>query len=309
MIIYKKNALHLTMFFGCLTNIQSYFAKEINTNIAEEPQFKMSKEKEFEEAVNYYIENKDIGETAEDVKRDIKSGSKLLSYTDYIKTLPEIYDWAHSNGLQDFRDIQHTFNKLKILMGIPDEVEIKFAHGPAITNGAIMGYNSLDRTVYIYPIAIDDHCRSFQLFTLIHELTHAQQHIRLGLIKSHLCSDKKKENEADLQAANAIQCHMCMQAIKADYLLHEATDLGKKNIKTLEQKGYLTGENITMITNTKQEKNICDFHLHFGKANELLYDRWLKSQINSSLMERFNFDKTNGSLEERLSTVDFRQND
>lgn len=305
MIINKKNVLIFVIF----TIIQPYFTKTTDTNIVKIEPFKKSMEKDFEEAVAYYVNRKSKNETAEDVKHDIKSGSKLLNYPDFIRSLPEIYDWAHSNGLQDFRDIQNTFNKLKILMGIPpDEVEIKFAYGPAITNGAIMGYNPLDRTVYIYPIAIDDHCRSFQLFTLIHELTHAQQHIRFGLLENHLCSNKKKENEADLQAANAIQCHMCMQAIKADYLLHEATS-SPKEIMELEQHGYLTGETITMITNTKQEKNICDFHLHFGKTNELLYDRWLKSQRNSSLMDRFNFDKTNGSLEERLSTVDFRQND
>ncbi len=277
---------------------QTKKALGISSTTGQLPQFKTSKEQEFEESINHYVQLKEPHETKEDVVHDIKSGSKLLNYPSDVSLLPPLYDYGRSQeplGLQ-LQDMQKTFDALKIMMGIPEEVKIMVARDQAVTPNALMGYNPLDRVVFVYPLVLDDSCRSLQLFTLIHELTHAQQHMHMGLLGSHLHSNIENEHEADSQAAQVIKCPMCMKAVEADYLVH-LTPMPKEFIMGLREQGYLIAEDITKYKNTKSAQDLCDFH----KA-----DTPVKKQLQSASPEEvFHIDYKNGSLFDRLSTVRF----
>jgi len=259
------------------------------------PCFKQSVETEIEEAVAYF---KKPDEMNENVKSDVLSNSKLLHHREDLFFLPDLYDWAASKNWQDLRDLQKTFDVLKNMMKIPDEVKIMYCFNQSLSPNALMSYNMTERIVYVYPAAMHC-CRSYQLFTLIHELTHTQQHVRMGLMGSNLADNIEKEREADTQAAQAIKCPFCMQVIMAEQLLHEASCTAEK-IASLASRGYLVAADLRHFQNLKIKQDSCELH----KTN-IDDDNNNTSLQSTELQELCDVDYNNGLLVDRLSTVKF----
>lgn len=257
--------------------------------------FLKTPQEELDQVVCYFVEN--TGATAQDVTNDVLSASQLQTNRQNLYFLPEIVDHFIAKGLADLHDMQKTFDALKIMMKIPDDVKIMFSFNHVLMpSGVKMSYNPLDRTLYVYPRAMEQSCRSSILFALIHELTHAQQHMRMGLLGWRLASIVEKEHEADLQAIDAIKCPICIQAIEANELLSEAT-VSVDQITQLKKDGYLVGADYPFYKALKSNDDLCAFHKQGIGCNQSLK--------SAGLSEIVDFDFNNGSLYDRLSTMKF----
>ncbi|MBI2352916.1 hypothetical protein HYV11_01570 [Candidatus Dependentiae bacterium] len=81
-----------------------------------------------------------------------------------------------------------------------------------------------ERAVYCHLERFLMHCPSYQLFIMIHELTHAQQHMREGILRRVMMNNVSRvesECEADTNAAQKIKCPLCFKAVLAGELLKE----------------------------------------------------------------------------------------
>lgn len=266
--------------------------------------FQVSQEEDFEEVSRYeYQLKKD--KTAAEVNEYLLS-LKLFSVInkDQIKALPHLVNLMKrygggtaSVGFKLWSGVIDSFQLLKDRMDIPDEVEVKFFECDPRSEYAhwVGGYNCLDRTVYLTPKFIDRPFSS-QLFTLIHELTHALQHTRLGIIKAwYEMSSFDKEHEADNCASKIITCSVCMHEIEDDYPCDQGSD-------------YLSLADIVSCRKNKDVKNLCDAHRVDSVENKRLRSLLLipvEKLTSEEANERGILKYEIGSLKERLSTLDF----
>ena len=273
-----------------------------------QPQFAKSWEEEFQEVAEYYTDF-DI-ETVEQVKEKLLADPNVfrkVHYADKIISFDEWIIWCSQNNasskvLPILKDIQKTFNDLKNIMFIPDQVHIWSCFDQSLSSG-FMGYRAIERTIYVYPSS-SDMCPAYRLFTLIHELTHAQQHMRSGLLSHHLefCNEKTRallEYEADVNAAQSIKCPLCFKAIVSYQLLRESTATADK-LHSLKAHGYLLGNDLKKYLQGKTLQDLCVVHQN---ASNLDFMSGLDSK--ESLMQIYNNDCALGCMFDRLSTVKF----
>lgn len=161
-------------------------------------------------------------------------------YKNDAMTLAELYERI---GL-DAREVQVAFDRLKQLMNIPDEVVLLVSGADPDQSAE---YHPLTRAVMVHH-GFFARCKSIQLFMLIHELTHCQQHMRDGLLKHLQKSSYESEHEADTQAAIAIQCPDCLWFIQRDY----------KRTSKQRRQGYLGESDFDTYRKKKLHNDICD---------------------------------------------------
>ena len=175
--------------------------------------FKQSKEQDINEYVCLLTHFKLSTETPIQIKNKILSSSFLLNHKNRIFYLPEYCSLIKSTTIiETLKDIQKSFDKLKRLMHIPDEVKIMFYINQLSLPNSLMSYSQTDRIVLLHP-AILISPPSFILFSLIHELTHVKQHLRMGYLDFNLTPSNQREREADVKAALTIKCPSCLNAI------------------------------------------------------------------------------------------------
>lgn len=162
-------------------------------------------------------------------------------YKNDAMTLDELYNRI---GF-DARETQVAFDTLKKLMNIPDEVTLLVSGQDP--DGQSAEYHPLARTVLVHHGFLA-RSKPIQLFILIHELTHCQQHMRDGLLKRLQKNSYKSEHEADTQAAMAIQCPDCLWFIERDY----KCTFGQR------RQGYLGTSDFAKYRKKKLHNNICD---------------------------------------------------
>lgn len=282
----------------------------LNHVIFSESQFSKSAQQEFDEAVVY--QSKYMPEKTElEIREYLLSFSVDIAKKDNIMTLQCLRDCLLQNPnnsalAQEMQDIQDVFNALKERMAIPDEIEIFFLKDDIED----ISYNAFDRKVYISPRFFGD-SPAKRLFKLIHELTHCQQHMREGLIA--MCDGKKSnehEHHADIQAAQAISCPICIQIIEDDY----------SHDRNRAELGYLTKADIAAYKQSKLTQNICNAHKAYTVYNQRLkrllfmgfkfikslpkrLKAWMQSDKES--IQRVELDFQISSMKDRLSSMRF----
>lgn len=207
------------------------------------------------------------------------------------------------------QDILDTFNQLKVLMNIPAEVEIFYVEEKYVEDAENSDGTQKDRKSRMLPYAfysISDRklyitqnffslSLSQQLFCLIHELTHCQQHMQRGFIAMiSIDSTVADEHEADTQAIQAISCPLCIQAIQDQ----------ASNNPQLKEAGYLSKQDIAVYNNNKSIENVCDTHKADTAENQK-FKELLNSETDEDIDQRIHLDFKIGTLSERLSTVKF----
>ncbi|MBI2353117.1 hypothetical protein HYV11_02645 [Candidatus Dependentiae bacterium] len=252
--------------------------------------FKRTKEEELIETAEHF---KTPDKTINEMVNSILAHSKQLQHPHDIAPLKEE---IISNKVTDthLKNIYDAFHKLKKMMDIPDEVQIFMCHNQTLNPSTIMNYAPLDRCIYVYPLFKNLSLAKI-LFILIHELTHAQQHLKYGLLKQKLMDSKEREAEADKQAVSAIKCPLCIHIIEAEHLLNEEK-LSQNHIKKLQENGYLTAQNISEIKIAKMTDDLCEIHTH--DKNLILYHLKPKEIC-------FNDRMCTEPLIKRLSTIRF----
>lgn len=248
--------------------IKSFFLGFIFLSIvsyANEQGFQKSKEDEFQETISYYA--KLNGTDFEYAKTQMLAiVAKNFSKPRSIDQMIEVSKKTKEKEVEAFfSDIKSTFELLKKKMNIPDEVDIVFCDdkNPRSTGIHLMKYASHLRTICMYP-AIFDLPQTFILFSMIHELTHVQQHMRDGLLNYTLAGgDKKslskKEREADTNAAQIIKCPWCLKAILVHRLLQER-QLSKSQIEHFANLGYLISDDLKKHLEQKVLEDTCKVH-------------------------------------------------
>jgi hypothetical protein len=266
---------------------------------ADIPKFKKSWEEELHEAAEYYW-NPQI-ETLDAVKNDILSTSKKNHYQDKIASLPimakRYLENSQKESVSFALDIQQTFDSLKNKMSVPQEVEVAVSFEQSLKEEAFMGYDHRDRTVYMYPSSLDM-SPSYRLYTLIHELTHAQQHMRMGMLGSQRFSQEHHsvyEGEADTNAAESIKCPLCMKAVLAYQLLRENT-ASQEDIASVRKDGYLMSDDLKGFLQKKSLADLCKVHKSVENP-----DIWSGLDTQEGCMEIYNKDLNDWSMLDRLS--------
>lgn len=211
--------------------------------------------------------------------------------------------------VQDYIDI---FNILKTKMNISDEIQLY-----VITNNALIAgtnipenafYDAHERKVYISSRFFAD-TPSTGIFKLIHELTHAQQHQKLGLSRfKDRMYDRSfdLENDADTRAINAIKCPVCIQIIEDEW----------PKSKTRSSLGYLSFNEVKQYKKQKHTINTCKAHAaDNSEARQLCSLLPSKSNCIECLQNIFTKDKSlerlkldfeiSTSAHDRLSSVKF----
>ncbi len=284
---------------------------EIKTSAVSNLNFNTSVQQEFKQAVDF--QSKCMPEkTEQEIRKYLSLFSTGTTKKDHIMTLQDLRACVLQNPnnsamAEQVQDIQDTFNALKQRMAIPDEVEILFLKDDA--EDAL--YNVFDRKVYLSPRFFGDGPTK-KLFKLIHELTHCQQHMREGLIAM---SDGKKnavhERQADIQAAQAISCPICMQIVEDDF----------SDDKDRARLGYLTKADIAAYKSNKQAQDICSAHkadtvdnqrlkalLQVSSESLNIFQKALAwMQADKKSIQRAELDFQIGYMKDRLSSVRFNK--
>jgi len=277
--------------------------------ILSNPKFTKSAEQEFLDLVEFqkpYMPNA----TEQEVKKYLLAMSTGLDKRDSIISLPVLLQLILKDPNNNIfaayvQGVDTAFSSLKQLMNIPQDVELLFLRDDA--EDAL--YNILDRKVYISPRFFGD-SPTKQLFKLIHELTHCQQHMREGAVA--MCDGRRSivhEHGAYSQAAQAISCPLCMQIIE--------DDLSRNDERS--KLGYLTHKDIAEYKRGKHIQDICEAH-KVDLIENIELKALLPEDLNSlgffqKAAEWFQRDKKSiarveldfkiGSIQDRLSTVKF----
>jgi len=203
-------------------------------------------------------------------------------------------------------------NILKTKMNISDEIQLYLITNDALIAGMNIPenafYDAHERRIYISSRFFGD-APSTNIFKLIHELTHVQQHQKLGLSRfKDRMYDRSfdLENEADTHAIKAIQCPICVQIIEDEW---------PKN-PTRPLLGYLSLDEVKQYKKQKQIINTCKAHAaHNSEAQRLRSLLRSKSTFIESLQNIFTKDKSlerieldfqiSTSAHDRLSSVQF----
>ncbi len=249
---------------------------------------------------------------------------------------------ADSNIIQLVLDLEITFEQLKKIMNIPDEVDIRyFPNNCTEKIENILQKYSLSKeekddcvvTISNFHQDFLQRCNAFyyvdhrivyvldtyfscnpsgRLFCLIHELTHCKQHMEYGFLHMY-GSTLNLEYEADTSAACAIQCPLCFKVICASFPRESSR----------KQMGYLTHDDITNICKSKNDKLLlCHAHKNSSlQIHELtnliqedakfmnLYQKlvaWLFSEKFKRIVKIVDLDFQIGTMMDRLSTIDYR---
>ena|SRR3989339_396840 len=224
------------------------------------------------------------------------------------------------NGSSDESVIQHqtllqdmllVFNKLKLMMNIPDEVDFYLIQPDQDNLDDNRAYNlpfydAIDRRVYLGKWGLG-WVPSNRLYLLIHELTHIQQHQRLGLLALRNSKEAEvfaQEREADESALNAIKCPVCLQMIE-----DETYDNQERTAQ-----GYLSKTDIKKYKKQKKSHDMCTAHAADKQTNEdlrKLMPSWSESLFHHKeeerALQRLNLDwEISPLVEDRLSSVQFK---
>ena len=266
----------------------------MNTQI-QPKQFKQSKEQDINEYVCFFTHFKLSTETPIQIKNKMLSSSFVLNHKNRIFYLPEYCSLIKSTTIiETLKDIQKSFDKLKRLMQIPDEVKIMFyINQLSIPDGA-MSYSSTDRTILLYPSILISP-PSFILFSLIHELTHVKQHIRNGFLNLILTQKDQIEREADVKAALTIKCPSCLNAIMTKKLKSPVKLTEVEQLSRSKEYGYLTAGMLLNFKNAADKKDLCDSH----KQKETNEDEDQQKILETDFLFR--------SIYDRLSTIKVTQ--
>lgn len=209
------------------------------------------------------------------------------------------------------QDMLVVFNQLKLMMNIPDEVDL-YLINPDQNNlddnrlNNVPFYDACDRRVYVGKWGLG-WVPSKRLYALIHELTHVQQHQRLGLLAVSNSNQEEvfaSEREADESACKAINCPICLQMLE-----DETSD----NPEKIAQ-GYLSKTDIRKYKNQKKHHDTCTAHAADKQANKELgkvMPSWsellFRHNEEERSLQRLNLDWSISPLvEDRLSSVRFK---
>lgn len=271
--------LFVRVFIGISMNkISKFFFSLIFLSIVaygNESGFQKSREDELQETISYYAKLNDTSfEYAKTKMLAIaaKNFVRPRSIDQMIETSKRAKDKEAENF---FSDIKSTFRLLKQKMNIPDEVNIVFCddkdqHSIGVH---LIKYHSGERTIVMYP-AVFDLPQTFILFSMIHELTHVQQHMRDGLLQYTLAgankaSQAQKEREADTNAAQIIKCPLCLKTVLVHRLLQEQ-QLSKSQINNFKNLGYLISADLRTYLEEKDLMHTCKAHKNIININSLL---------------------------------------
>ncbi|MBI2345279.1 hypothetical protein HYV10_04410 [Candidatus Dependentiae bacterium] len=233
-----------------------------------EPKFQKSLEQEFDDVIMYYAACKK--QSFENVKGHMLA--RKQKYASTLSSVDEIIKNCKKNNKKDeedlFLDLKITFDFLKKKMGIAREVDLVFCDDPSLQGpcGSLMSYDLHDRMVYIHQNFWDLSPTNI-VFTMIHELTHAQQHMRKGSV-NFIIEGKDKayraqiEREADINAAQIVNCPLCLKVVLAHRLSEEALSTDHQNEK-FRKLGYLTSDQLRNYLQQKSLINLCKVHKHF----------------------------------------------
>ncbi|MDP3788158.1 MAG: hypothetical protein Q8Q60_02430 [Candidatus Chromulinivorax sp.] len=170
------------------------------------------------------------------------------------------------------QDASDTFNQLKIIMDIPDEVELWVEN---MHNDRPIHYNHIYRRVEILP-GFFRYPPSARLFMFLHEFTHVQQHLKDGLLlfvynnRSH--NRFEYERQADVTAAQAISCPICMQVIEDDVFLAELLEKKEHVQVNRNAQGYMSSVEIEKYKSEKKLSDVCQAHARNNQPNQELKD-------------------------------------
>ncbi|MDP3788449.1 MAG: hypothetical protein Q8Q60_04010 [Candidatus Chromulinivorax sp.] len=303
----KKIIATMLLFMVCLVQAQS---------------FKHSQEEELDLDLQHW--HKTYPErTKEDIEDELKTFFIRNMYE--VESIDALIVRMEQLGelavVQQIQDIHATFHDLKVKMQIPHEVELWFIQNPMIAEHDPIRkkadikeeeavYDGHDRRVYI-TANFFGRTPSSRLYSLIHELTHTQQHLRLGLRKIKEASSYDKEHEADMNAIYAIKCPICTQLVADEC----PSDKRRANF------GYLLQKDIQNLQATKMDDDICQAHgadiegalqLRALMPNQKK-SGWFKNCFGCSThknhaLDRLNLDwQCSQVAEDRLSTVRFEK--
>lgn len=199
-----------------------------------------------------------------------------------------------------------TFNQLKVMMGIPEEVELWMENSDLDKPAH---YNPVYRRVEVFPLLFA-HTPSERLFSFIHELTHVQQHQQEGLLNFNKPTQEKAfkyEHQADSAAAQAISCPVCFQMIIDQAVLSE--EYAKNNL--LHEQGYLSWQDLQKYKHQKSWNDICSVHAADTQVNKELRSltqsqkrRIHKKEKQCEHRLKLDFEASR-LMQGRLSTVNF----
>jgi hypothetical protein len=184
--------------------------------------------------------------------------------------------------VDEIQDVLSVFCRLKEFMNIESKVDLFYTKEHE-------RFPAFYYSIFQYVVVTDNFFKftwAYQIFTLVHELTHAQQHKKYGIRFSYR-SEKEcnvaYETDADTNAINSINCHSCSGSVA----------FSRKHVDDsfLAKQGYLSCKDILEMSKNKS-KELCDGHkkLRAGKEPNLLdflstvrpgqtsIEQWLKNK-------------------------------
>jgi len=241
-------------------------------------------EKSHEEEVEEYQKHAD--------NTDNDHINEFLTFQDFIALFQDAKYLTIKNYLQE---LFHTFQELKKNMQISDDIDILFAKNSDDSRINPASYSSLYRRVLINS-TFHDSPPSEQLIILIHELTHALQHMHLGIIEFCRADEVQIEREADMNVLHTIQCLACLK-------IFEITASSDPSILA---KGYLSPQSISVYRKTRSKGNFCKAHSQHTPENQRLRNLVFQKKLNTIEKEELiNLDEQVGTLSNRLSSLRF----
>jgi len=302
----KKVSCLVLSFFAILFSLTTY---SFDCSLQEELGYYYKYGNGFESTVDEMLKSIELGLSSD--------GMGFLEYINFFKKTGgklnssiDITSDEYDSKLQSIDTVLEMFTMLKKSMNIPDEVEL-YAYSKDSRKDPIDAfYSAAVRRVYIN---INNHYSfSFYQYLLIHELTHVQQHQRLGSIGywANLFSKEGSflsEREADTAVAKAVSCPVCMQVIE-DILLKRG---GSSSL------GYLSCSQFREYKDEKQHCDTCAVHcgstiIHeqlneiLPKTKEFNYQELYLSEREQRITLNYSFC---GSAQDCLSTVRFKLSD
>ena len=268
------------------------------------PQFEKSRDAEIDEKIHYlYARDCDSKiETIDDFTKrmlahihelDIQDADNIQSIDDRIQALEKMIRMQH--------DLQSAFRYLKQKLGIPAEVQLMYDMAPCVKRDMMM-YQPLNRRVTISQDHFQSGCPSNCLFTMIHELTHAQQHMRKGMLNFLLDRNDKAllaqlESEADTNAAQVIKCLGCMKAVVAWKLISEH-GVSPEDLADEKAQGYLLSDDLQKHLKQKSLDDVCTAH-----KGDTKFDIWSGLDTLEGQREIVRNDRLKWCLDDRLSSI------
>ncbi len=280
--------------------------------------FKHSQEEELEEFAIYLFNNRNYDRwTNLEEAREAVDHIALMKLSD-LHSIEWLLERVKANQIvrQRVINFDETFKLLKQKMNIPAEVQLHFKSGDEIEyregSNIEAYYDPFRRLIWITADTLTQ-TPSRDIYILIHELTHAQQHHNLGLVNYSNQSKYEMEHQAEIQAMQSIKCPICMQLVIDQW--NDSSD-NDEVFSKLHQDGYLSLSDVKIYKNHKNIQDVCNAHAaeteQALKLRSLMSEQsrgwfgWLQNKDKS--MERRELDeRILASSEDRLSTVRFEK--